>query len=94
MGSLFTAEACKPPLCAKADAPTYGAFLFEDRFKISSCKRDKSVNNFKFSTEIVKSKLSLKYGFNNSVGIIETKLALPHLSPKPLIVPCTCLTPA
>ena len=28
------------------------------------------------------------------MGITDIKFALPHLSPKPLIVPCTCLTPA
>ena len=32
--------------------------------------------------------------FKANVGMIDIKLALPHLSPKPLIVPCTCLTPA
>ena len=26
--------------------------------------------------------------------MIDTRLALPHLSPKPLIVPCICLAPA
>ena len=28
------------------------------------------------------------------VGIRDIRLAFPHLSPKPFIVPCTCLTPA
>jgi len=28
------------------------------------------------------------------VGIKDIKFALPHLSPSPLMVPCTCLTPA
>jgi hypothetical protein len=32
--------------------------------------------------------------FKKNVGINDIKFAFPHLSPSPLIVPCTCLTPA
>ena len=35
-----------------------------------------------------------KFDFKIIEGITETKLALPHLSPSPFIVPWTCLTPA
>ena len=38
--------------------------------------------------------LSANSGFNKRVGNIEIKFALPHLSPRPLSVPCICLTPA
>ena len=34
-----------------------------------------------------------KDSFRTNVGITDIKFALPHLSPKPLIVPWICLTP-
>ena len=39
-------------------------------------------------------KFLLKEFFKINVGIIETKLAFPHLSPNPFNVPCICLAPA
>jgi len=36
----------------------------------------------------------LKKIFKTKDGINEIKFAFPHLSPSPLIVPCTCRTPA
>ena len=53
-----------------------------------------SVNELSFSFLILISNLSVKDFFKANVGMIDIKLALPHLSPKPFIVPCTCLTPA
>ena len=36
-----------------------------------------------------------EYSFlSNNVGIIDIKLAFPHLSPNPFIVPWRCLAPA
>ncbi len=32
--------------------------------------------------------------FSTSAGITCVRSALPHLSPSPIIVPCTCLTPS
>ena len=36
----------------------------------------------------------LYFVFKTKDGIKEIKLVFPHLSPKPLIVPCICLAPA
>ena len=41
-----------------------------------------------------KSNLSIYSSFKAKVGRRVIKLAFPHRSPSPLIVPCTCLTPA
>ena len=39
------------------------------------------------------SNLSDNYFLRWNVGIIDIRFALPHLSPKPFIVPCICLAP-
>ena len=94
LGSFWTAETCKPPLWENADAPTYGKFLLGFLFKISSSNLEHSVNVDSLFLFIFRSYLSLKVFLRESVGITDIKFAFPHLSPSPLIVPCTCLTPA
>src|SRR3972149_1882890 len=55
-----------------------------------------SLTYLDISVSFLRSELSkhLNLFFKTRLGINEHKFALPHLSPSPLIVPCTCLTPA
>ena len=56
-------------------------------FKISSKSLEHSVNFLIFSGLICNSNFDAKSFFKKNVGINDIKLALPHLSPKPLMVP-------
>ena len=78
----------------KAEEPTYGKFLFGFLFNNSSSNLEHSVSELNFSFLIFNSNFSVNDFFKESVGIIDIKLAFPHLSPSPFIVPWTCLTPA
>ena len=63
-------------------------------FKISSNNLEQFVSFFNFDLLKFMSKLLLKVSLRISVGIIDTRLALPHLSPRPFKVPWICLAPA
>mmetsp|Transcript_6606 Transcript_6606/g.18518 ORF Transcript_6606/g.18518 Transcript_6606/m.18518 type:complete len:221 (-) Transcript_6606:658-1320(-) len=85
-----SAETCRPPLCAKADAPTYGWLLRGIRFSVSSTKRAESASKCKFDEQAT----SMPSGaicvpFSARAPMIAFKLALPVRSPTPFAVPWT-----
>ena len=81
-------------MCEKAAAPTYGRCLLGFLFKISSNNLEHCVKFLILLGFIFISNFLEKSFFKKKVGIYDIKFALPHLSPSPFIVPCTCLTPA
>ena len=83
----MTADTCKPPLCEKAEAPTYGKLLLGFLFKSSSNNLEHSVKELNFFLLTFISNFSANVFFKVKVGMIDIKFAFPHLSPKPLIVP-------
>ena len=78
-----------PPLCAKAVWPTHGAR--------TSCRTlATSFTNSESSLSLGSDDLGVAFKpiFNCSVGMTVMRLQLPVRSPKPLMVPCTCMAPA
>ena len=84
-----TAATCCPPLCANAPWPTKGCCSGSARLAISATVRDSSLN---LSTEVCGS--ASNPSFSTRLDTTETRFALPHRSPYPLMVPCTISAPA
>ena len=87
LGSLLTALACIPPLCANADAPTSGCSLRGVRFALASTNLESSVSLLKSGTRFMPS-----LACNNPTN--EIRFMLPVRSPTPFTVPCTWVAPA
>ncbi len=76
-----------PALVANALSPTYGAWRLGTRFNISSSLREAAASPFNCSSDTLISNRSENSLFNLSVGMIDTRLALPQRSPRPFSVP-------
>src|SRR3970040_1114726 len=81
-------ETCIPPLWAKAAPPTNGWWSQWPILATSATYRERSVSFF-----ICPGGGTSYPIFSASPGMMEQRFALPHRSPYPLIVPCTCVTP-
>mmetsp|Transcript_5756 Transcript_5756/g.23966 ORF Transcript_5756/g.23966 Transcript_5756/m.23966 type:complete len:238 (-) Transcript_5756:503-1216(-) len=107
--SFATAATWRPPLCAKADAPTYGRASSCARLRVSSTNRDSAVRSTTSHETRVRGPSS---GWSGGllllvvVGAASTRSdlsarapttaqrsALPHRSPTPLTVPWTTVAP-
>ena len=87
--STLIADACRPALCANADAPTYGCRLFIGTFvtpAIAWLIRVASASEAGGS--------SGQPYFSCRLATTVIRFALPVRSPCPFIVPWTCTTPA
>ena len=89
IGSTRIALACSPALCANADSPTYGWWLFGAMFVTSetACAMRVISPSDPFGS-------TLRPFFSCRLAMTENRLALPERSPYPLAVPCTCVAPA
>jgi len=85
--SFISAFTCTPALWAKALLPTYGSLGSMTTLAVSLIKLESEVRAVRSGTDISRPILSA------SVGMMEQRLALPHLSPSPLMVPCTMVAP-
>mmetsp|Transcript_25828 Transcript_25828/g.80866 ORF Transcript_25828/g.80866 Transcript_25828/m.80866 type:complete len:302 (+) Transcript_25828:763-1668(+) len=90
-GASAMACACIPPLCANAERPTKGAPLLGVRLATSSTYRDSSVSR---GTDCGVRREYAPPLLRARQAAMETRSALPHRSPIPLIVPCTTDAPA
>ena len=78
-----------PALCAKAESPTNGWCCHGGRFASSEAKRARSRSSRRLTSGIDWSpSLSVRF------GMIDTRFAFPHRSPKPFSVPWTCSAPS
>ena len=88
-GTLLTPSMCMPPLCANASRPTYGSLSSGARFAMSAASSALSL-----SVESLSALTAVSPILSSRLGITDVSRALPHRSPNPSNVPCTCRAPA